>query len=303
MPIQVDKDTSSVAKSHAGFVAEFVAGLVAVTRMVRLRTTIQAMLYTLLGSYLATGLGAFAMRTAWYGAFVVGLVVAFGFVFNDLFDIAADSFNNPSRPLPSRALSVRTAVYCATSLAACALIVAYFIGFWALIFTLTTIALGSAYSYRLKNTILAGNATIAVLDASIIVFGALSVHGLSRPILVLGAIIALYTWAEEILFTAKDVEGDRRAGLKTVATVWGIRGSLRTYLVVIVAFLIVAPVPWVAGMASLRYLVAIVLCTMIPVAIIAWRVTTHPTAGSVQRGAEWMKLIWLLSVVPILLFR
>lgn len=274
-----------------------------VLRILRLKTTGAAALYALLGAYLARGLGALVTRQAWYGAFVVGLVVAFGFVLNDRCDVMVDRINNPERPLAAGALSMRTAEIVLAVLAAAALIVAYLLGLWAVIFTVITIALGCAYSFWLKNTILIGNAVIALLDGSIVIFGALTLSGLSPAIVLLGGIMALCALAEEILFTADDVEGDRRAGLKTIATHWGIDASVRAYLAAVLAFLLAAPLPWLIGVAPSRYLIAVFACSMLPVTIIGLFVSRHRTPEAIRRGEMWMKVVWLLSIVPVLMLR
>lgn len=261
------------------------------------------MLYALLGAYVGGGWTAFAMARTWCAALVVGLVVAFGFVINDYCDLTTDSYNCPDRPLPSGTLSLRTARLYMVCLAGAAIVLACLLGLREGIFALATVALSSGYSYRLKGTVLLGNATIAVLDASIVVYGAMVSGGLRPAILMLGGSVALYAVAEEILFTIKDREGDQRAGLHTIATRWGISASLRVYRLVVLAFMVSAPLPWVFGLAPARFVVAIACCSMIPTAVIALVLTIHPTREQIVRGAGWMKLVWLSSVLPVLSLR
>src|SRR5262249_54138863 len=178
-----------------------VAGLI---RIIRPKTTAQAVLYTLLGAYLQGGLGALATARAWGAALVVGLSVAFSFVVNDRCDLPIDRLSKPDRPLPSGMLSPRGAALYATTLALIALVVAWLLGPLLSAIALATLALSVLYSYHFKNTVLLGNAAVAVLDATIVLFGAAAVGYVRPVILLLSSIMALYALAEEILFTLKD---------------------------------------------------------------------------------------------------
>src|SRR5262249_31684086 len=168
---------------------------------------------------------------------------------------------------------------------------------------LATLALSVLYSYHFKNTVLLGNAAVAVLDATIVLFGAAAVGYVRPVILLLSSIMALYALAEEILFTLKDCEGDQRAGVRTIATRWGVPASLWVYRVVVVVFLASAPIPVILGLATPWYLVAIVYCSMLPVVAIATAISLSPTERRFEQGAHWMKLIWISSLLPVLLLR
>jgi geranylgeranylglycerol-phosphate geranylgeranyltransferase len=279
------------------------ASLAGLIHIARPKTTILAILYALLGAYLEGGFRALAVPRAWGAAIVVGLAVAFSFVINDRCDLTADQFAKPNRPLPSGELSLRGAAFYAAFLALIALAIAWILGPLLCTIALAAFALSVIYSYRLKNTVLLGNATVAVLDATIVIYGAVSVSPIRPVILLLGGVIALYTLAEEVLFTLKDCEGDRRAGVHTVATSWGASASLSVYRTIVAIFILVAPMPWILGLASPWYLLAIVICSMLPVGAVAISVSVVPTTLMFKQGAKWMKLIWLFSILPVLLLR
>jgi geranylgeranylglycerol-phosphate geranylgeranyltransferase len=271
--------------------------------IIRPKTTILAILYTLIGAYLGGGLVALVTPRAWVAALVVGLAVAFSFVINDRCDLIADRLAKLDRPLPLGELSLRGAAWYAAILTVTALAVAWTLGPLLCMIALATLALSTVYSYLLKNTVLLGNATVAVLDATIVIFGAASVSPIRPVILLLGGVIALYALAEEVLFTLKDCEGDGRAGVRTVATRWGVSASLHVYRTVVAIFLLAAPMPWILRLASPWYLVAMVICSMLPVAAVASAVSLVPTTLMFKQGAKWMKLIWLLSILPVVLLR
>jgi 4-hydroxybenzoate polyprenyltransferase len=198
---------------------------------------------------------------------------------------------------------LRTAARYAAILAFTALAIAWFLGPLLCLIALATLALSAVYSYALKNTVLMGNATVAVLDATIVIYGAASVSSLRPVVLLLGCIIALYALAEEVLFTLKDCEGDGHAGLHTIATRWGVSASLRVYRTVVVVFLLAAPMPWILGLASPWYLATMVICSMLPLGAVALAVNLDPTVHMFKQGAVWMKFIWLLSILPVVLLR
>src|SRR5262249_27592883 len=116
-------------------------------RIIRPKTTVQAMLYTLLGAYLEGGLGALIAPRALAASLVVGLCVAFSFVVNDCCDLRADRLSKPQRPLPSGAVSLTGALRYAATLAAVALIIAWLLGPLLGIIASATVALSVMYSY------------------------------------------------------------------------------------------------------------------------------------------------------------
>jgi geranylgeranylglycerol-phosphate geranylgeranyltransferase len=277
--------------------------LAALTDMMRPLVAGQAMLYVLLGAYLAGSLADLLSARVLTASLVVGLVVACDYVVNDACDVAVDALSRPERAIPSGRVTSSQAHLLALALAAGALAAALTLGPALALFTLATIALSLTYSLALKNTVLLGNLAMALLDGSIILYGSLAAGHLPAATLVVFVLIFLYITAQEILYTLDDVEGDARFGVRTIATRWGTARALGAFRLAILAFVAAAVLPPLLHLVPLRFLYALIPCTLVPTLALTWLVSRHPTAHNVHRVPRLMKLVWLAGLIPILLLR
>lgn len=260
---------------------------------------------TLLGAWLAAPAPA---STLWstpvlLAACVVGLITAFGFVINDCCDVVVDTLGKPGRPLPSGRISHTTATRFAWGLAAGGLLLALLLGRSATLFALGGIALSAAYSHRLKSTLLIGNASVAVLVGTVIVFGAVMAGGATPAAFAAATMAVCYFTAQEVLFSLEDVEQDRAAGLRTTATRLGAIGTARLLRVLLVLFIAVALLPVAMGMAHAAYLAGLVALTLVPVLAMLQMLREPLSAGAVARAARLSRIVWLTSFVPLALLR
>ncbi len=260
---------------------------------------------TLLGAWLAAPA---SLSTLWsapvlLAAGVVGLITAFGFVINDCCDLAVDTLGKPDRPLPSGRISHATAARFAWGLAGAGLLLALLLGRSAALFALGAIALSVAYSYRLKSTLLIGNATVAVLVGMVIVFGAVMAGGATPAAWLAAAMTVCYVTAQEVLFNLEDEAQDRAAGLRTTATRLGLKGTVRLLRGLLVLFMAVALLPVASGLAHGAYLPALGVLTLAP-ALVMLCVLREPLAeAAVARAARLSRIVWLTSFVPLALLR
>jgi geranylgeranylglycerol-phosphate geranylgeranyltransferase len=277
--------------------------LAAAIGMLRPLVGAQAMVYVLLGAYLGSSVGDLGSQRVWVAALVVGLVVSCGYVVNDYCDVVVDRLSRPERAIPAGHISRREAGLLAVGLSGAALTLALALGPGLAAFALATLGLSAAYSYTLKSTVLLGNLSIAVLDASIIMYGSLATGHLPHAVLVAAVLILLYITAQEILYTIEDHDGDRQAGLRTIATAWGTTASLRAFQGILLTFGVAALLPPLVHLAPVRYLYGILPCSLLPTAGIAFLVSRDPTPGTIKRATGLMKLVWLVSTIPILLLK
>jgi geranylgeranylglycerol-phosphate geranylgeranyltransferase len=277
--------------------------LTALSGMMRPLVAGQAVLYVLLGAYLGGSPADILSARVLTAGLVVALIVACGYVVNDVRDVAVDMLSRPERAIPSGRVTLAQAHALALTLAAGALAAALTLGPSLALFALATIALSLTYSLALKNTVLLGNLTMALLDGSIILYGSLAVGHLPAATLVVFVLIFLYITAQEILYTLDDVEGDARSGVRTIATRWGIARALGAFRLAILTFGVAAVLPPLLHLVPLRFLYALIPCTLIPTLALAWLVSSHPTTRTFHRVPRLMKLVWLASLLPVLLLR
>jgi geranylgeranylglycerol-phosphate geranylgeranyltransferase len=275
-----------------------VASLAQITRYTN---SIYAAAYTFVGAFLAGGAAALQSPVSWGAAAVVGLVVAYGFVINDYVDVAVDSYGKPQRPIPAGRIARVAALWLALALAGAALALAAALGPAMSMFALGTTLLATLYSFALKGTVLWGNAGMALLIAAIALYGGLAGGGLTPLVWVVAGLMWLFDFSHEILKTTADWEGDGRAGLRTVATACGVRGAVWIFQAVGLLFIGVALLPWLAGLASAAYLLALLPCAILPtIAVIALLARSHDDA-TITLALKIMRYMWISNLLPILL--
>ena len=154
------------------------------------------------------------------------LIAAGGYVVNDCFDVETDRINRPYRPIPSGALSHRTAVSWAAILFATGVLLAWLLPIrFAL--TATVIALALVwYAAKLKRTILWGHILVAIISGSAFVFGGMLGTRLT-PAFAPAFLAAAFHLGREMLKAAADYPGDMEQGYDTIAVRQGVERTCR----------------------------------------------------------------------------
>jgi len=266
-------------------------------RLLRLTNSLPATGLVLLGAHLTGGWPP--SRATLLAASAMWAITSFGYVTNDLYDIEADRINKPDRPLPSGQISRRSACAVAAILAASAIALASLIDMLALTAACFAIATLMGYNAWLKRTVLIGNLIIATLSGATLFVGGYTV-GQLRPLLWPSALVSLFILAREILKTIEDVPGDRRAGMRTIATAWGPRWAGRVFAGVIGGHIIVSVIAyWLAGFSPLYLaLVAVMDIGLLYSALI---VTRAPTPHNARVGLRISKVGYGLGLLALLL--
>jgi len=275
----------------------------ALVEMTRPTKPLAAALFTLLGAYLAAPAAQVVSLPALSAASVVFLVTAFGLVVNDCYDIAVDRVGKPDRPLPSGRVSMRLAAAFAALLALGALALSASLGWGLALIALGAVALSWGYSYRLKNTVLFGNASVAVLVVASILYGALAVGAPGTAVWTAAAVSFPYVTAQEGLFNLEDEDEDRAAGLHTTATCLGGEGTARLIRAILALFIVAALAPGVFGFAPAAYVAAALVLLALPAAFFIHLLRTPLSRTAVVRTAKLSRLVWAASFVPFALLK
>ncbi len=270
-------------------------------QITRFTNTIYAGIYALVGSYLVGGTASIGQLISWQAALVVGLIVAYGFVINDYVDVTVDSYSKPQRPIPSGRISRRTALWFAGGLAIFAFLIALLLGPSFALVALSTIFIATFYSLQLKSTVLWGNACMALLIALIPIYGGMAAGGPTTLIWIVAGLMWLFDFSHEILKTTADWWGDGKAGLRTVATVLGVRGAVRIFQIVAALFIGVALLPWMLGLSNNLYLFAILPCAVLPNLVVILLLARRHDDAMITLTLKIMRMMWISNLVPILL--
>jgi 4-hydroxybenzoate polyprenyltransferase len=263
----------------------------------------KALPFALLGAYLAGGHSARLALNLVSMLVVVSCIMAFGFIVNDCFDLPVDTLSKPGRPIPAGKLRLQWAIFLATLLVICAVLVSSSLGLAPSVFALVTIVLSYSYSRRFKNTVLWGNAVMALLVASIVMFGSLVAGTPTLADWTLCLLVFLNVLAFEVLHTASDREGDTLAGLTTTSTMLGVSSALRLFQLFIGLFIVIGIGAWIVGIASSAYLVSGIFCTILPLIGITLYVSRNPDNRALHLAERLMEIVWIVSLLPALLLR
>ncbi len=277
--------------------------LVGIVQITRPKVSIVAALYTLMGAYLGGNATNLLSPTVLRAVLIVYLIVSFSFAINDYRDVSEDSLNHPERPIPSGIISRRIAGILSWILVLTALTLALTLGSFLIVIALLMIVLSTFYSYYLKNTVLLGNAVVALSNASIVVYGSLAVNKLIPAIWIISLLTFLYSIAQEILFAVGDREGDALAGKCTTATYLGTTHALYLFQFFAFNFIIVAIAVWFLGLAPDRFLYAMVPCSILPLLGIMILLSRKAANNHVYLAIRVIKFVRLFSLLPGVLLK
>lgn len=259
--------------------------------------------FNALSGAMAVILGGYVAGTGrWFevilAALATILVTAAGNAWNDYRDIEIDRINQPKRVLPSGMISPRGAWLFSAGLSLLALVIATYINLASFIVVVLATVVLYIYSWKLKSTVLMGNATVAAISALSAVFGGIAA-GNVWPTLWLAIIIATAIMGREILKTLADYEGDLRQRCNTIATAWGRRPARITFYLFAAATTWIMMVPYLFNVYKPIY-AYIVAFGVYPVVIyIMLRVSQHTSPRQLERLSQLMKydfLVWFAAV-------
>lgn len=199
-------------------------------------------------------------------------------IFNDIADREEDAINAPHRPIPTGKISVKSAKIYGTIFAGLALGTALAIDFLRGLYglsVLTTIIFGGSlilYDFKLKKLGFLGNLTIGINVLALFLYGALHTYivypsaGFAWIPIVVGIASGSGNVGREIIKGLPDIEGDREAGIPTIAVKYG---PMKTAIIadVFLAFLIAGG--FTAIFLGLNYLPSQIVgyVTIIPTAL------------------------------------
>jgi len=214
--------------------------ILAIINLFRIGNDIALGYASIVGYLLCNGKSLYNIILLFIAAFLVG---AGANTINDYIDREVDRINKPWRPIPSGMIDPIEALYIAILTTAIGIIISAFLSPLNGLIAFIASILAYLYSIRLKKVLLIGNIVVASLTGLAIIFGSvLSSIESSSKMLQLDIIVAslyatLLNLGREFLKGIEDVEGDRKLGIKTLATVFNpyiaYNASLAIYLLLI----------------------------------------------------------------------
>jgi geranylgeranylglycerol-phosphate geranylgeranyltransferase len=196
---------------------------VALGRLVRINAGVTATAAAVIAAWM-TRAGVPPDKIALIGAVVFALTSG-GNAFNDISDRMIDGINQPGRPIPTGAVSVRKAAIVAALFLGAGVLLSLPLSGWCIALTLVDAALLVAYALYSKTLGVLKNVIVGYLVATAFLIGAFRLDNVDFVIATLSACAFLATVAREIVKDVEDMDGDRRHGARTLPIVAGPRAA------------------------------------------------------------------------------
>jgi geranylgeranylglycerol-phosphate geranylgeranyltransferase len=267
--------------------------------LIRLPSCLAGGASVLLGAHL-TAAGTWpATQGVWLGVLSMFFAVAAANALNDILDIDTDAIGKPNRPLPDGRLAVRSALVISGTAALTAIVSAALVGIYAMLWTVVLLALAFLYSFRVKNTVLAGNAVVAACASSPILFGSVICGG---PVVLAAIGTGLsftFMLAYETLKTIADRDSDAASGINTIAARFGARAATLMLRSLIALLTVGAFAAIAVSSHPLAYFIAILVTFALP----AWSAVavlgSCPDAKAIRVSVLFMRSAWFLGIIAL----
>jgi 4-hydroxybenzoate polyprenyltransferase len=229
-----------------------------------MKSCVSASLVFVIGAF--SRIGHVSFTDTALGATAVCLAVAQANVLNDIVDQRLDAIDQPWRPIACGSISPRSAwvsyIVCCLAALCIGWLVTPMLSLWLIVL----VTLSAGYSLWLKSTVLLGNIVIALMATSPLLIGAKLALGLNGELLMKGAVVCVSMASFEVIKTARDIRGDAKGGLRTVATCWGVDRSVRLGMQLCLLSALAAVGASVVSLRGLLFCVVFVVFVVFPIA-------------------------------------
>ncbi|MCG3141723.1 MAG: 1,4-dihydroxy-2-naphthoate octaprenyltransferase [Anaerolineae bacterium] len=270
-------------------------------RLFRFELPFTAGICVVLGELLALG-EIPAARELMLGFASVFLISASSLILNDYFDLESDRINAPERPLPAGLVTGRDVILLFIGVTFVGLVASTllsFISFWVGILAWTV---GFLYNWRFKKSGLPGNLMVSFSVGTTFIFGGIAVgKPLEAVVWFFGILAALINLGEEIAADAMDVEGDRKAGSRSLPVLFGQETALRFSAAIFLLVIVISIVPFVLGWMEWLYVTPFLF--MDGVILFSTNKLLNPKLANRRRYIRWIYLSASLAILIVIIIR
>ena len=275
--------------------------LLGLFRLFRFELPFTAGVCVILGELLALGKVPTA-REMILGFLSVFLISATSLILNDYFDLESDKINSPERPLPAGLVTKRDVVLLSCGVTILGFITSFLLSFQALLVVILAWAVGFLYNWHFKRTGLLGNLMVSFSVGMTFIFGGIAVD---RPfemvVWFFGLFALLINAGEEIAADAMDLDGDRKAGSRSLPVLFGRENAIRIsasifFLVIVISFL-----PFLLGW--MEWLYAIPFLFMDGVLLFSTIKLLDSSLANRRMYIRWIYLSASLAILIVIVIR
>ncbi len=184
----------------------------------------------------------------------VFLISAASLILNDYFDLESDKINAPTRPLPAGLVTERDVILLFIGVTIVGLVASALLSFMSLLVGLLAWIVGFLYNWHLKKSGLPGNLMVSVSVGMTFIFGGIAVgKPLETVVWFFGILAALINLGEEIAADAMDVDGDRKAGSRSLPVLFGQESAIRISAAIFLLVIAISALPFLWGWMEWLY--------------------------------------------------
>ncbi len=234
-----------------------------------------------------------------WAAVTVLLITVSTNAWNDYLDIEIDRINKPERPLPAGIVSPRGALLFSIAGTGLSLLIAALINLPAFIIALGSNVLLYLYSWKLKCTVLAGNAAVGAIVGLCFIFGGVAA-GNVEPTVMLALTVFIAIMGREILKTMADYGGDLEHNCTTISTAWGREKAGLFAVIFFAAAAIMMAVLFFTESYGPVYLIIILLVKWPLYAYVGLQARKSRSGNSLEKASTLLKygfFAWFVAVV------
>jgi len=198
---------------------------------------------------------SFDWLSVFFGFITGFMLTAAAMAINDYYDRKIDAINEPSRPIPSGAVSAGEALASVFALSAVGFAFAYLASvlclavatiFWIILLTYVTVG---------KRSGLPGNFLVSACVSAPFIYGSITVINQIRlNVLLFASMAFLSNTGREITKGIVDVKGDKAQGMKTLAVRYGERNAAAVAVLFYVSAVSLTPLPWILSLVSFWFI-------------------------------------------------
>lgn len=271
--------------------------IIGLFRLFRFELPFIAGLCVIVGEFLANGVPPPASDLL-YGFSAIFFLSASALILNDYFDIESDKINAPERPLPSGMVSKLDVVLLFICISLLGLWISFQISGIAAGVSVIVWCIGVLYNWRFKLIGFAGNLMVSFSVGMTFIFGGIVVQKPGEFIVWFFAVwVLLINLGEEIAADALDREGDRRAGSRSLAVLYGSEKAMSISSGIFMIVIILSVVPFFFGWLHPIYAVPL-LITDAAILFSVVKLNDHRR----QNRRVYIRVIYLSGLVTLLFF-
>ncbi len=178
---------------------------------------------------------------------------------NDIVDVDIDRVNAPWRPIPSGKISVSGAKWCLLLYSIGGIASSLYTGLLTLLMVVFALLFSIAYNSYGKKLGVLGNIQVSLMVMYPILYGGIVVGSVEASTIIISLMIFFSVLGREIAKDIADVEGDKLAGVKTIAVSKGPVFASRIAALMYLIAVSISIAPLVLGIVENKLLYAVVI--------------------------------------------